>query len=102
MYSMLIKIHVLTFFFYFNTNFYFFTQIRVNALIKRGSILIQQEKQTDGLDDFAKAVRLDPDNPDVYHHRGHVSLQRSYKFTMVNVMKVYKGHSVIRPFHLSI
>ena len=55
----------------------------MNALIKRGSILIQQEKQTDGLDDFAKAARLDPDNPDVYHHRGHVSLQRSCKFTEV-------------------
>ena len=50
-------------------------KIRVNALIKRGSILIQQEKQTDGLDDFAKAVRLDPDNPDVYHHRGHHNIQ---------------------------
>jgi hypothetical protein len=61
----------------------------VNALIKRGSILIQQEKQTDGLDDFAKAVRLDPDNPDVYHHRGHVSLQRSCKFT--KVILVYNG-----------
>ncbi|CAC5420720.1 TOM70 [Mytilus coruscus] len=48
-------------------------KIRVNALIKKGSILIQQGKQTDGLDCFAKAVRLDPDNADIYHHRGHVS-----------------------------
>lgn len=50
-------------------------KIRVNALIKKGSILIQQGKQTDGLDCFAKAVRLDPDNADIYHHRGHHNIQ---------------------------
>lgn len=48
--------------------------MKVNALIKRGSLCIQQEKNTAGLDDFATAIRIDPDNVDVYHHRGHVSL----------------------------
>lgn len=48
--------------------------MKVNVLIKRGSLFIQQEKNTTGLDDFATAIRIDPDNVDVYHHRGHVSL----------------------------
>ncbi|VDI31838.1 mitochondrial import receptor subunit TOM70 [Mytilus galloprovincialis] len=57
------------------TEDYVSKKIRVNALIKKGSILIQQGKQTDGLDCFAKAVRLDPDNADIYHHRGHHNIQ---------------------------
>ena len=52
----------------------YFFQIRVNALIKRGGIYIQQEKQTEGLADFAQAARIDQDNSDIYHHRGHVRL----------------------------
>ena len=44
----------------------------MNALIKRGGIYIQQEKQTEGLADFAQAARIDQDNSDIYHHRGHV------------------------------
>ena len=43
-------------------------QIKVNALIKRGSLKIRKEKQTEGLDDFAQAVRIDPSNPDIYFH----------------------------------
>ncbi|KAK3107387.1 hypothetical protein FSP39_013441, partial [Pinctada imbricata] len=50
-------------------------RIKVNALIKRGTIYIQQEKRTEGLDDFATAVRIDPDNADIYHHRGHHNIQ---------------------------
>ena len=46
--------------------------MRVNALIKRGGVYILQEKQTEGLADFAHAARIDPDNSDIYHHRGHV------------------------------
>ena len=34
---------------------------------------IAKEDQTKGLADFALAVRVDPNNPDVYHHRGFVS-----------------------------
>lgn len=50
-------------------------RMKVNALIKRGSLYIQQEKNTAGLDDFATAIRIDPDNVDVYHHRGHHNIQ---------------------------
>lgn len=51
----------------------FFLQIKVNALIKRGSLYITKEHQTEGLADFAHAARIDPNNSDIYHHRGHVS-----------------------------
>ncbi|XP_069115715.1 mitochondrial import receptor subunit TOM70-like [Argopecten irradians] len=50
-------------------------RIRVNAMIKRGSLYIQMEKQTEGLDDFASAVRIDPENADIFHHRGHHNIQ---------------------------
>jgi len=50
-------------------------KIKVNALIKRGSLFISQEKQTEGLADFAQAVRIDQSNSDIYHHRGHQNIQ---------------------------
>ncbi|KAJ8316347.1 hypothetical protein KUTeg_006361 [Tegillarca granosa] len=50
-------------------------KVHVNVLIKKGTILMQQEKNTEGLDHFAKAVRIDPDNADIYHHRGHHNIQ---------------------------
>ena len=34
---------------------------------------MQNGLQTEALDDFATAVREDPDNSDIYHHRGQVS-----------------------------
>ena len=53
--------------------------IRVNALIKRASLYIQQCKDPSkdpelSFADFQKAVELDPDNADIYHHRGQVHL----------------------------
>ena len=33
---------------------------------------MQNGQQTDALDDFATAVREDPENSDIYHHRGQV------------------------------
>jgi len=53
--------------------------IRVNALIKRASLFIQQCKDPHrdpelSLADFKKAEELDPDNADLYHHRGQVYL----------------------------
>ena len=53
--------------------------IRVNALIKRASLYIQQCKDPSkdpelSFADFEKAVELDPDNADIYHHRGQVHL----------------------------
>jgi len=54
-------------------------KIRTNALIKRASLYIQQCKDPvqdplKAMDDFKKAVEIDPDNSDIYHHRGQVHL----------------------------
>lgn len=48
------------------------TKIRVNALIKRASLFTQLENTEQCLEDFAQAAQLDPNNSDVYHHRGQV------------------------------
>ena len=47
-------------------------QIRSNALIKRGSLKMQNGDQSAALDDFATAAREDAENSDIYHHRGQV------------------------------
>lgn len=54
-------------------------EVRVNALVKRASLFIQQCKdpQTDpelSLKDFARAIEIDAGNTDIYHHRGQVHL----------------------------
>lgn len=54
-------------------------KIKVNALIKRASLFIQQCKdpQKDpelSFADFAQAAEIDPENADIYHHRGQVHL----------------------------
>ncbi|VVD04606.1 mitochondrial import receptor subunit TOM70 [Leptidea sinapis] len=50
------------------------TKIRVNALIKRASLFTQLENTEKCLEDFSTAAQLDPDNSDIYHHRGQVYL----------------------------
>lgn len=45
---------------------------RVNALIKRASLHIQANDPDKCLDDYERAMSLDPYNPDIYHHRGQV------------------------------
>lgn len=52
-------------------------KLRVNALIKRASLFIQkcQDPIKDpelSFQDFRKAAEIDPQNADVYHHRGQV------------------------------
>ena len=52
-------------------------KVRVNALIKRASLFIQQCKDPSkdpelSFADFSAALELDPDNADIYHHRGQV------------------------------
>jgi len=54
-------------------------KVRVNALIKRASLFIQQCKDPSkdpelSFADFSAALELDPDNADIYHHRGQVHL----------------------------
>ncbi|XP_052818482.1 mitochondrial import receptor subunit TOM70-like [Mya arenaria] len=50
-------------------------KVKVNALIKRGGLYINQGRRTDGLDDFAQAIRIDSSNSDIYHHRGYQNIQ---------------------------
>ncbi|KAJ8730793.1 hypothetical protein PYW08_002206 [Mythimna loreyi] len=50
------------------------TKVKVNALIKRASLFTQLENTERCLEDFAKAAQLDPNNSDIYHHRGQVYL----------------------------
>ncbi len=52
-------------------------KLRVNALIKRASLFIQQCKDPHkdpelSLADFKRAEELDSENTDIYHHRGQV------------------------------
>lgn len=49
-------------------------KVKVNALIKRASLFTQLENTERCLEDFARAVKLDPANSDIYHHRGQVYL----------------------------
>ena len=58
-------------------------KVRANALIKRASLYIQRCKdpQQDPLlsfKDFERATEIDPENSDVYHHRGQVSCTHTY------------------------
>jgi len=53
-------------------------KLRVNALIKRASLYIQRcrdpKKDPElAFADFAIAASLEPENADIYHHRGQVS-----------------------------
>lgn len=48
------------------------TDVKVNALIKRASLNVQNDQHQEGFKDFGKAEKLDPSNPDVYHQRGQV------------------------------
>lgn len=50
------------------------TKVKVNALIKRASLYTQLENTERCLEDFAQAAQLDPNNSDIYHHRGQVYL----------------------------
>ena len=50
-------------------------KLRVNALVKRGSLHMQHERVEDSLRDFDRAAVLDPSNCDVFHHRGQVVLR---------------------------
>lgn len=51
-----------------------FLQLRANALIKRGSMYMQQQQPLLSTQDFNTAAEIDPRNADVYHHRGQVLL----------------------------
>lgn len=48
------------------------TPLKVNALIKRASLNVQNERHQSGFEDFTKAETLDSNNADIYHQRGQV------------------------------
>lgn len=48
------------------------SQLKANALIKRGSMYMQQQQSLLSTQDFNMAAEMDTRNPDVYHHRGQV------------------------------
>nr|XP_022914549.1 mitochondrial import receptor subunit TOM70 [Onthophagus taurus] len=48
--------------------------IKVNSLIKRGSLYLQLDNMEQCTKDFSLAAELGPDISDIYHHRGQVYL----------------------------
>ncbi|KTF93416.1 hypothetical protein cypCar_00004812 [Cyprinus carpio] len=49
-------------------------KLRANALIKRGSMYMQQQQPQLSTQDFNMAAEIDPHNADVYHHRGQLKI----------------------------
>jgi mitochondrial import receptor subunit TOM70 len=49
-------------------------KLRSNALTKRASLKMQTDQREASFGDFATAIQIDPNNPDIYHHRGQVFL----------------------------
>ncbi|CRK86326.1 CLUMA_CG000014, isoform A [Clunio marinus] len=49
-------------------------KLRSNALTKRASLHMQTDEKNLSFEDFEKAIEIDPENPDIYHHRGQVYL----------------------------
>ena len=73
-------------------------KVRVNALIKRASLFIQQCKDPSkdpelSFADFSAALELDPDNADIYHHRGQVGC--SPFFRALSAMCLHQVHLLI-------
>ena len=46
--------------------------LKVDALIKRGSLKMQLEDAEGCYDDFTKAIAIDEQNPNIYHNRGQL------------------------------
>uniref|UniRef100_A0A8C2L7S6 Mitochondrial import receptor subunit TOM70 n=1 Tax=Cricetulus griseus TaxID=10029 RepID=A0A8C2L7S6_CRIGR len=49
-------------------------KLRANALIKRGTMCMQQQQPMLSTQDFNMAAEIDPQNSDVYHHRGQLKI----------------------------
>ncbi|CAB1323687.1 unnamed protein product [Coregonus sp. 'balchen'] len=49
-------------------------ELRANALIKRGSMYMQQQQPMMSTQDFNMAAEIDTRNADVYHHRGQLKI----------------------------
>lgn len=49
-------------------------KLKSNAFTKRASLYMQTEQKELSFGDFDMAIAADPENPDIYHHRGQVYL----------------------------
>lgn len=49
-------------------------KLKVNAMIKLGSLRIQEDDPDKAMEMFEQAIQLDPANCDIYHHRGQFNL----------------------------
>ncbi|KAH9368857.1 hypothetical protein HPB48_004356 [Haemaphysalis longicornis] len=49
-------------------------KVKVNALIKLGTLKVHAEQLEEALQDFEQATRLEPGNADIYLHRGQVHM----------------------------
>lgn len=49
------------------------SQLKINALIKRGTLHQHQGNADKREEDFNKAIEIDENNPDIYHHLGQVN-----------------------------
>ncbi|KAK2158456.1 hypothetical protein LSH36_170g04057 [Paralvinella palmiformis] len=83
-------------------------RIKSNALIKRGSLQMQNGQTDAALADFQQAIDIDPENSDIYHHRGQLyllteriedavtdfekSLELSPHFAVAQVQKCYTDY----------
>uniref|UniRef100_A0A914XJT0 Mitochondrial import receptor subunit TOM70 n=2 Tax=Plectus sambesii TaxID=2011161 RepID=A0A914XJT0_9BILA len=47
-------------------------KLKANAHVKRGSYHMQLGRKDESMEDFRMAEQTDPDNADVYHHRGQL------------------------------
>ncbi|EDO28351.1 predicted protein, partial [Nematostella vectensis] len=63
------------------------TKLKINCLIKRGSLHIQETREVEADQDFKKAILLDPNNSDIYHHRA-----QSYHIMVVMCTTTYTYH----------
>ena len=75
-------------------------KVRVNALIKRASLFIQQCKDPSkdpelSFADFSAALELDPDNADIYHHRGQVSCSPFFWALSAMCLHLHQVHLLI-------
>ncbi|XP_031555205.1 mitochondrial import receptor subunit TOM70-like [Actinia tenebrosa] len=48
-------------------------KLKINCLLKRASLKVQDGKESEANEDFQKAITLDSTNSDIYHHRAQIN-----------------------------
>ncbi|XP_057302474.1 mitochondrial import receptor subunit TOM70-like [Hydractinia symbiolongicarpus] len=49
-----------------------YEKLKIDALIKRGSLKMQEAKDAECYADFDEAIKIDANNANIYHHRGQL------------------------------